>query len=258
MADLLCEIQDKVMIIALNRCEKQNAFDDQLLLALQARLEEGIANPKVHVILLRANGRHFSAGADAQWMQRMASFSESENQQDAMVLAQLMHSLHHCPKPTIAAVHGAAYGGGAGLVAACDIAIAADNAKFCFSEVKLGLIPAVISPYVIKAMGERVTQWLFMSAEVFSAEQAQAYKLVHICTSEAELTAFAIDYAKKLANLAPQAVKECKQLIATVANQPIDNRLITKTAQLIAQKRISAEGQQGLLAFLNKKTPKWD
>ena len=168
MSDILSEVQGHVLLITLNRMSKHNAFDDTLLADLQRTLDSARDNPSVHVIILKANGRHFSAGADIAWMQRMADFSEAENLADAKGLARLMDSLYHHPKPTIAMVQGAAIGGGAGLVAACDIAIAADTAYFCFSEVKLGLIPAVISPYVIKAIGERTAVGLFMSAETFN------------------------------------------------------------------------------------------
>lgn len=258
MADLLNNIQDRVYILTLNRVEKRNAFDDQLLIELQHCLEQAIANPQVRVILLKANGEHFSAGADLNWMRRMAQFSEAENLNDAMVLAKLMYTLNQSPKPTIAMVQGSAFGGGAGLVAACDIAIASINARFCFSEVKLGLIPAVISPYVIKAIGERAAKHLFMSAESFNAEQAKQLNLIQHCIAEEELTAFTAQYAKQLANLAPQALAACKMLVEQVGNRVIDEQLIQETAALIAKRRVSEEGQYGLTAFLNKETPTWN
>lgn len=225
---------------------------------MQTSLDESIQDPAVSVILLRANGRHFSAGADLQWMQRMAAFSQEENLADAMVLARLMHTLYSCPKPTVAVVQGAAYGGGAGLVAACDIAIAGHSARFCFSEVKLGLVPAVISPYVVRAIGERLTKWLFMSAEVFNGEQAKQYNLVHHYIDDYLLDSFALDYASKLSHLAPKAVVDCKPLIDWVASRTIDQQLIQETAAIIAEKRVSEEGQRGLHAFLNKESPNWN
>ena len=257
MSDLLSELCDKIFIITFNRIDKHNAFDDTFLNQLQQTLDDAIANPEVRIIVLKAHGKHFSAGADLAWMQRMAQFTEEENVQDAMILARVMNTLYQCPKPTIAVVQGAAYGGGVGLVAACDIAIAANTARFCFSEVKLGLIPAIISPYIIKAIGERAAKWLFMTAETFDAEQAKALQLLQYCVSEEELWPFALNYAHKIAQLAPQAVVDCKSLVAQVSEQGIDEHLLQETATLIAKKRVSKEGQQGLNAFLAKQTPNW-
>jgi methylglutaconyl-CoA hydratase len=258
MSDLLSELQDNVFILTLNRITKHNAFDDALLRTLQLTLEEAISDPEVRVIVLKANGKHFSAGADLSWMQRMANYSEEENLADALLLARLMRTLHECPKPTVAVVQGSAVGGGAGLVAACDIAIAASNARFCFSEVKLGLIPAVISPYVVKAIGERAAKWLFMTAETFDAKQAKDMHLVQHCINEEELWPFALDYAQKMTKFAPEAVFDCKALVAKVNGQAITDKLCEETASLIAKKRVSREGQLGLHAFLNKETPNWN
>ncbi|WP_133126835.1 enoyl-CoA hydratase-related protein [Legionella nagasakiensis] len=258
MNDVLSELQGHVLIITLNRVSKHNAFDDQLLANLQHLLDEANQHSKARVIVLKANGRHFSAGADLAWMKRMTNFSEEENLADAKVLANVMFTLHHSPKPTIAMVQGAAYGGGAGLVAACDIAIAAENARFCFSEVKLGLIPAVISPYVIKAIGPRAASWLFMTAETFDAKRARELQLVQHCVPEAELSDYTLNYAQQLSQQAPLAVREAKTLVQEVATKSIDEALMHKTACLIAKKRTSAEGQYGLQAFLNKETPNWD
>ncbi|STX29583.1 enoyl CoA hydratase/isomerase (crotonase) [Legionella beliardensis] len=258
MNELLTQLQDHVFIITLNRVNKHNAFDDKLIKALQEQLNKAIADNQVRVILLKANGPHFSAGADLSWMQRMAQFNEEENLVDALVLARLMKTLYECPKPTIAAVQGGAFGGGAGLVAACDIAIASTEAKFCFSEVKLGLIPAVISPYVVKAIGERAAKWLFMSAQPFDAEQAKQLNLIQYCVQDCTLANFALTYARQIANLAPKAVADCKALIHRVCNRPVTDELIQETAVLIAQKRVSKEGQKGLQAFLKKEQPQWN
>jgi methylglutaconyl-CoA hydratase len=257
MSEILVEYEDKLCVITLNRISKNNAFDDKILMMLQEKLDEAIAHRQTRVIVLKANGKHFSAGADLSWMQRMVHFSEEENVNDAMVLAKLMHTLHFSPKPTIAMIQGAAFGGGAGFAAACDIAIAATDARFCFSEVKLGIIPAVISPYVVKALGERTAKALFISAEIFDAPRALSLNLIQHCVPEVELLDFTMHYAKQIANNAPEAVRASKQLACDVANQSIDQNLMTYTATLIAQKRISTEGQQGLTAFLNKQTPKW-
>ncbi|MGQ3890386.1 enoyl-CoA hydratase-related protein [Legionella sp. CNM-4043-24] len=258
MSDLLSEIDQHVCLITLNRVNKHNAFDDQLLATIQKALDEAIANPEVRVIVLKANGRHFSAGADLAWMQRMSAYSEAENLADSLVLAGVMRTLHQSPKPTIAVVQGSALGGGAGLVAACDIAIAGHSARFCFSEVKLGLIPAVISPYVVKAMGERLARWLFITAETFDAEQARQWQLVQHCVNDDELWPFALRYAHTITRQAPQAVSDCKTLVARVSNQTITDELVRETAMLIAKKRVSAEGQRGLRAFLNKEPVNWD
>jgi len=258
MSDLLSEIQDRVLLITLNRIAKHNAFDNTLLADLQLLLDEAENNQNVRVIVLKANGRHFCAGADLAWMKRMAAFSEEENQADATVLARVMYTIYQSSKPTLAMIQGAAFGGGAGLVAACDIAIAADNAQFCFSEVKLGLIPAVISPYVIKAIGERAATWLFTSAEPFDAKRALELQLVQRCVPEEELLTYTLDYAQQIAQLAPLAVGEAKSLVRQVAGVPINEALVRTTADLIAKKRVSAEGQRGLQAFINKETPNWD
>ena len=258
MTTLLSELQGHVHLITLNRVSKHNAFDDCLLNDLQLLLDNVLADPRVRVIVLKANGLHFSAGADLAWMQRMANFSEAENLADAGVLARVMYTLNQSPKPTIAMVQGSAFGGGAGLVAACDIAIAANTARFCFSEVKLGLIPAVISPYVIKAIGEKAATWLFMSAEAFDAHRALELQLVQHCVPDDELLTYTLNYAQRIALLAPNAVRASKALVREITGQPINDELQQITAALIAKQRTSAEGQHGLQAFLNKETPTWD
>ena len=257
MSDLLVEVQDKLCFLTINRVEKRNAFDNHLLAQMHLELNKANENPKVRVIILKAKGDHFSAGADMAWMKSMAQFSKEENVNDALILGNLMHGLYCSPKPTIAMVQGSAFGGGAGLAAACSIAIAAQTARFCFSEVKLGLVPAVISPYVVKALGERAAQMLFMSAEVFDATRALALNLVQHCVHEDNLLEFTITYATQISNNAPGAVKKSLQLARYVANKPINEELVHYTASLIAEQRISPEGQHGLNAFLNKEAPNW-
>lgn len=257
MSDLLVELHDRLFTITLNRLSKHNAFDDQLLVALKNALDKAVHDNKAAIILLKANGAHFSAGADLEWMRRVSQLSETENKKDALLLARVMHSLNKCPKPTLAVVQGAAFGGGAGLVAACDIAIAATTARFCFSEVKLGLIPAVISPYVIEAIGERAAKWLFMSAETIDAKRAKQLQLVQHTVAPEKLLAFSLNYVDKLATLAPGAMRACKNLVKQVVRQEINEKLVRKTAALIAKQRVSIEGQQGLSAFLAKKKPHW-
>ena len=252
MSDLLTEIQDSLCLLTLNRINKHNAFDEHLLQAMQTQLNQAIENPNIKVILLNAHGKHFCAGADLHWMQKMVDYSMEDNVQDAMVLANLLSTLYHCPKPTIAVVQGSAYGGGAGLVAACDIAIAATSARFCFSEIKLGLIPAVISPYVVKAIGERQAKRLFLSAEVFEASHALDLNLIHHVISDDHVMQHALEYAKQISQYSAQALNRCKQLIENVANKPIDPALSLYTATAIAQQRVSVDGQNGLKAFLTK------
>lgn len=252
MSDLLTEIQDSLCLLTLNRVSKHNAFDEHLLQDMQTQLNQAIENPNIKVILLKAHGKHFCAGADLHWMQKMVDYSMEDNVQDAMVLANLLSTLYHCPKPTIAVVQGSAYGGGAGLVAACDIAIAATSARFCFSEIKLGLIPAVISPYVVKAIGERQAKRLFLSAEVFDAAHALDLNLIHHVISDDNLMQHALEYAKQISQYSAQALNRCKQLIENVANKPIDPALSLYTATAIAQQRVSIDGQNGLKAFLTK------
>ena len=172
MQDLLTEINDKILTITFNKVAVHNAFDDNLLLMLEEVLNEAASNPAVQAIIIKGNGPNFSAGADLNWMKRMASYSEEENIKDALILAKTIYALYALKKPTITIAHGSTYGGGLGLIAASDIAIASFNAKFCFSEVKLGLIPAVISPYIIRAIGSRQANRLFMSADLFDAKIA--------------------------------------------------------------------------------------
>lgn len=258
MSDLLIEQQNRIITITLNRVEKNNAFDDRLLSELLAELEQLEKRSDIRAIVLKANGKHFSAGADLAWMKRMAEFSEAENIADAKILAKVMHALHNSSRPTIAMVHGAAYGGGAGLACACDIAIAAESARFCFSEVKLGLIPAVISPYVVNAIGARAATWLFTTAEVFDAKRAYELQLVQHYLPDDQLLDFTLDYAHKISQLAPEAVKDSKRLVYAVNGKTIDEDVMNQTAVIIAKKRVSQEGQKGLKAFLNKESPTWD
>jgi methylglutaconyl-CoA hydratase len=258
MQDVLNELLDQVLYITLNRVEKHNAFDDTLLCKLQEILDDAEKNEQVRIIVLQANGPHFSAGADLAWMQRMADMTETENLADAQILARVMYTLHHSEKPTLALVQGGAFGGGAGLAAACDIVLAAHSARFCFSEVKLGLIPAVISPYIIRAIGERATTWLFMSAETFNAETAAQLQLVQHVIPDDIFLSTAQSYIKKISKLPPEALKLSKALVKRVSNRPMDEALQSLTASMIAEKRVSTEGQRGIKAFLNKETIDWN
>lgn len=258
MSDLLYELHERIAFITLNRVDKHNAFDNHLLEEMQKQLTVALADSTVRVLVLKANGKHFSAGADLSWMRNMTHFTEEENVADAMILGKLMYTLNKSPKPTVAMVQGAAFGGGAGLVAACDLSIAAQSARFCFSEVKLGLLPAVISPYVIQAVGERNAKALFMSAEIFDAPKALSLNLIQHCIPDEDLLEFTQNYATQISTNAPNAVIEAKALVNYVANKAIDEQMLEYTAALIAKKRVSLEGQQGLKAFLQKETPDWN
>lgn len=255
--NLLTTSNNHIASITLNRPEIHNAFDDALIKELTETLEQIHQDDDIRIVLLQANGKSFSAGADVNWMQRMADYDEKQNYQDSLALAKLMQILYSLKQPTIAVVQGAAFGGGVGLVACCDIAIASDAASFCLSEVKIGLIPAVISPYVIAAIGERHARRYFLSAERFDAKQALAMGLVSEIVSSDDLTATATALAETILKNSPQAVSQAKQLIAQVANSSIDKQLIDYTAKEIAKIRVSPEGQEGLQAFLAKRKPNW-
>jgi methylglutaconyl-CoA hydratase len=234
-----------------------NAFDDALIARLTEALREVGENPGVRVVVLRGAGKSFSAGADLNWMQRMAGYSRTQNLADAMGLAQLLHTLDTLPRPTIAAVHGAAFGGGVGLVAACDIAVAAGTAAFSLSEVRLGLIPAVISPYVVAAIGARQARRYFLTAERFDAGEARRMGLVHEVTAPEALEARVAAIAAELLRGGPGALGAAKNLVAAVAGRPVDTALMTDTARRIADIRAGEEACEGVGAFLEKRKPRW-
>ncbi|MCW8891401.1 MAG: enoyl-CoA hydratase/isomerase family protein [Sedimenticola sp.] len=246
-----------VATLTINRPEIHNAFDDVLINRLLQALESVEVDPKVRLVVLRAEGKSFSAGADLNWMRRMADYSESENFKDAMVLASLMERLNNLSKPTIAAVQGAAFGGGVGLVACCDMAVASEKALFCLSEVRLGLIPAVISPYVIAAMGERAARRYFLTAERFDAAEAHRIGLVHEVVAEDQLPSQVDALIEQLLKGGPDSLAAAKSLIFAVTRQPTSESVIRDTAQRITAARASDEGKEGLNAFLNKRTPAW-
>ncbi len=244
--------------ITMNRPELHNAFDDSFIAELTDVLREFDEDPDVRVVVLKASGKSFSAGADLNWMRRMADYSREQNLADAEDLAELMRTLDTLSKPTIALVQGAAYGGGVGLVACCDIAIATARASFCLSEVKLGLMPAVISPYVIAAIGSRAARRYFLSAELFNAEEAHRLCLVHqVVSDELELAIAADRMVSQLLANSPNAMTAAKSLITAVSNRHVDDALIADTAGRIADQRSSLEGREGLSAFLEKRAPSW-
>ena len=244
--------------VVLNRPDKRNAFDDVIIQQLITALENVDADDNTKIVILRSEGKHFSAGADMGWMRRMADNSRQENLDDSRELARLMNVLNHLSKPVIGLVQGAAFGGAVGLAACCDIVLATDKASFCLSEVKLGLIPAVISPYVVRAIGERQARRYFLSAEVFTAKQAQEYGLVHIVCDDVEaMDARCNEMLQQLATNGPEAMKAAKDLVFAVSHKPISADVIDDTAQRIADIRVGAEGQEGLSAFLNKRKANW-
>jgi methylglutaconyl-CoA hydratase len=246
-----------VATLTLNRPEVHNAFDDHLIAELTHKLRDLDHNAGVRAVVLAAEGKSFSAGADLNWMERMVRYSEAENLRDAVALASLMRTLNGLAKPTIARVQGAAYGGGVGLVACCDIAVASAGASFSLSEVRLGLIPAVISPYVIGAIGERNARRYFLTAERFDASEALRIGLVHSMVEAGELDAAVAGVLGELLKGGPKAIAAAKDLIAHVAHRPIDHLLAEETAARIAQIRVSPEGREGIAAFLAKRLPGW-
>lgn len=248
---------DGVARVTLTRPDVRNAFNDTLIGELTQALEGLGTDERVRVMVLAARGRSFSAGADLNWMKRVAGYSEAENLGDARALAGLMRALNDLAKPTVALVQGAAYGGGVGLIACCDIAIAAETAQFCLSEVKLGLSPAVISPYLIAAIGERAARRYFLSAEVFSAREAWNLGLVHRVVPDEALEDAGRKMVKALLLGGPQAQTAAKELIFAVSNRPLDDELAEDTAVRIARLRVTEEAQEGIAAFLAKRKPRW-
>lgn len=246
-----------VATVRLNRPEIHNAFDDALIADLAEAFGKLRDDDGVRCVVLAANGKSFSAGADLNWMKRMATYDDAENFADAKAMAQLLNDIAVLPKPVIAAVQGAAYAGGVGLVAACDIAIASAAAVFSLSETKLGLIPATISPYVLRAIGERQAGRYFLSAERFDAAEALRIGLVHQVVAANDLDAAVEAMIAVLLNNGPKAMVAAKRLIAEIANRPIDGGLLEHTARAIADIRATEEGREGVASFLEKRKPGW-
>jgi methylglutaconyl-CoA hydratase len=253
---LLVESKGGVTTLTLNRPEVHNAFDETLIADLTAAFTAAANDPSVRAVVLRANGKSFSAGADLHWMKRMAGFSEAENLADAKRLAELLRVIDTCPKPTIARVHGPAFAGATGLIACCDLAVAVTEAEFAVTEVRLGLIPAVISPYLIRAMGARQARRWFLTAERFSAEQALQMNLVHEVVGADELDPCVDHWLDAIRKAGPNALAAAKALVRAVDQSP-DAAIIEDTAQRIAGIRASAEGKEGVASFLEKRKPGW-
>lgn len=243
--------------ITLTRTHRHNAFDDQLISELTRSLRGMESDERVRIVVLAAQGRSFSAGADIDWMKRMAGYGREENLEDARALAELMRTLNGLAKPTLALVQGPAYGGGVGLIACCDIALSAGTAQFSLSEVKLGLIPAVIAPYVVAKMGQSAARRYFLTAERFGAEEARRLGLVHEVVPDEQLEARGARVAKALLEGGAASQAAAKALIAAVAGRPIDGDLIEDTASRIAEIRAGDEAREGLAAFLEKRKPDW-
>jgi methylglutaconyl-CoA hydratase len=258
MKHLQLAFEAGVATVTLNRPEVRNAFNDEVIGELTGVFAEYAERSEVRCIVLAANGTAFCAGADLNWMKRMSSYSYEQNLDDAKALANMLRVLYRCPKPTIARVQGDTYAGGMGLVAACDIAVAVDTANFCLSEVKLGLIPATISPYVIRAMGARASHRYFLTAERFDAAEALRLGFVHEVVKADELDAKVGGIAQSLVAAGPAAVKACKELVHDVAGREIDHVLVERTVKGIADIRVSDEGREGIQSFLGKRKPSWN
>jgi methylglutaconyl-CoA hydratase len=254
---LKVEIQGGVARVTLDRPEVRNAFDDALIAALTKAFVEVGSDKAVRALVLAGNGPAFCAGADLNWMKRMAGYGYDENLADAQALATMLATLERMPKPTIARVHGPVFAGGTGLVAACDIAVGTPEAKFCFSEAKLGLSPATISPYVMRAIGERMARRYFLTAEVFDAQEAYRIGMLSLLVQGKDLDSTIQELLKHLLAGGPEAHAKIKDLIRTVTHRPIDDALGLETAKRIAEIRVSAEGKEGIASFLEKRKASW-
>ena len=249
--------KDGIARVTLDRPEVRNAFDDELISSLTKAFKEIEADDAIRVVILAGNGPAFCAGADLNWMKRMSSYDYDDNLADAEALAQMLATLDRMPKPTIARVHGPVFAGGTGLVAACDIAVGTPEAKFCLSEAKLGLSPATISPYVIRAMGEREARRYFLTAEVFDAAEAFRIGMLSLLVPAAELDSSVEKLVGHLLAGGPEAHAKIKDLIRTVAGHTADDPLIAETARRIAEIRVSPEGREGIASFLEKRKASW-
>lgn len=248
---------DRVATITLNRPDVRNAFNETTIAEITSVFRDLDKDDGIRAIVLAANGPAFCAGADLNWMKKMADYTHRENLADAGQLAEMLHVIYACSKPVVAKVQGDCYAGGMGLVATCDIAVAVDSANFCLSEVKLGLIPATISPYVIKSMGENAARRYFITAERFSAAEAYRIGFVHEVAAADALDAKVAEIVKALVSNSPNAVKQAKHLVQTVASRELNPALIAATVEGIAQIRASDEGREGVRSFLEKRKPNW-
>ena len=256
MASLLTERNGPVFHVRLNRPDVRNAFDEEVIASLTAAAREVVSNREIRAMVLSGTGKAFCAGADLAWMTKAIAYTREENRRDAEDLARMLETLDTLPVPLIGRVHGAALGGGAGLVAVCDIAIAADDATFGFTEAKLGIIPAVISPYVVQKIGPSAARELFLTASRFNAKRARRIGLIHKIVPESDLDSAVDECVQEVLSSAPGAIAAAKALIKDVANRPSAD-VIGLTTTRIAEQRVSAEGQEGMRAFLQKRKPNW-
>jgi methylglutaconyl-CoA hydratase len=256
MASLLTERDGPVFHVKLNRPDVRNAFDEEVIASLTAAAREAGSNREIRAMVLSGTGKAFCAGADLAWMTKAIAYTREENRREAEDLARMLETLDTLPVPLIGRVHGAALGGGAGLVAVCDIAIAADDATFGFTEAKLGIIPAVISPYVLQKIGPSAARELFLTGSRFSAKRARRMGLIHKIVPESDLDSAVDECVQEVLSSAPGAIAAAKALIKDVANRPSAD-VIGLTTTRIAEQRVSAEGQEGMRAFLQKRKPNW-
>ncbi|MEO7391838.1 MAG: enoyl-CoA hydratase/isomerase family protein [Ramlibacter sp.] len=257
MAHLEVDRQGHLATVTLNRPEVRNAFNDEVITEMTRTFADLGARDDVRCIVLAASGTAFCAGADLNWMKRMAGYSYEQNLADAAALAEMLRVIYRCPKPTVARIQGDVYAGGTGLAAVCDIAVSVDTANYCLSEVKLGLVPATISPYVIRAMGARAAHRYFLTAERFTAAEALRIGFVHEVVGAGQLDAKVAEIVQALVLAGPAAVKACKQLVHDVAEQEITPELVAATVSGIAAIRVSDEGREGIQSFLGKRQPGW-
>ena len=257
MTTLDIQTQDRVARVYLNRPEVRNAFNDGVIAELADSFTRLGRDPGLRAIVLGGHGKAFCAGADLAWMRTMADYDWEGNRADAARLAEMLWAVDDCPLPVVGRVHGDCYAGGMGLAAACDVLVAAEGVHFCLSEARLGLLPATISPYVLRAMGEQAARRYFLTAERFSAAQARAMGFVHELVAPEALDAKVDEIVGLLVANGPAAVQACKRLVRDVAGRPITPELRAETAHRIADVRASAEGREGVQAFLDKREPGW-
>ena len=254
---LILEQTGALATVTLNRSEVRNAFNETMINELAQAFAAISQDSSVRAIVLAANGPAFCAGGDLNWMKKMANYNDAENHADALHLAKMLRAIYACPQPVVARVHGDCYAGGMGLVSACDIVLAVPEAYFCLSEVKLGLIPATISPYVIKAMGEQAARRYFLTAERFTAREAHRIGMVHELAEPEALDGAVAAITKALLGNSPNAVRQAKVLVRDIAGRAVDDGLLEDTARRIAAIRASGEGREGVTSFLEKRKPGW-
>ncbi|CAB3785471.1 enoyl-CoA hydratase/isomerase family protein [Paraburkholderia fynbosensis] len=251
------QLAGQVATVTLNRPDVRNAFNETMIAEVTSAFAALNTRDDVRAVVLAANGKAFCAGADLNWMKKMAGYSDDENRADAMLLANMLSSVYRCNKPVIARVNGDAYAGGMGLIAACDIVVAVQSARFCLSEARLGLIPATIAPYVIRALGEQASRRYFVTAETFDCATALRLGFVSEAVEAGQLDAAVAQIADTLCANGPQAVRACKQLVQDMAGHELNDAMIEDTAARIARTRAGAEGREGVASFLEKRTPGW-